>query len=214
MLAPVIVVRLLRPRNRESLDGFVIGALGALTFTAAATFSRFAPQFAAGMVSRDPPMAGLMVAAGIRGVAAPLTAAAVGGLIGAALWFHRPPNEAHRHPGYVRMILAMAVLAIYAGLGLADVARLPQLLHLALYLVITVVALITLRLGLQVALLHEAQDEILSDEPMLCPHCNHVVPDMAFCTCCGVATQASSRSSRATRRSARPVRIDTTTDDS
>jgi hypothetical protein len=52
MLAPVIVVRLLRPRNRESLDGFVIGALGALTFTAAATFSRFAPQFAAGMVSR------------------------------------------------------------------------------------------------------------------------------------------------------------------
>jgi hypothetical protein len=68
MLAPVIVVRLLRPRNRESLDGFVIGALGALTFTAAATFSRFAPQFAAGMVSRDRPMAGLMVAAGIRGL--------------------------------------------------------------------------------------------------------------------------------------------------
>jgi hypothetical protein len=218
MLVPVIVVRLvLRPRNRESLDGFVIGALGALTFTAAATLTRLAPQFAAGMVAHNRPMAGLVVQAGIRGVAVPLTAAAVGGLIGAALWFAPPANKSQRYRSRVRVALALvalAVLAIYAGLGLIDVARLPQFLQLAVYLVVMVLALLTLRVGLHLALLHEAQDEIRSDQPLLCPHCNHVVPDMAFCTCCGVATHASSRSSRTTRRSRRPVRTDTTTDDS
>ena len=55
MLVPAVVVRLLRPPTRESLDGFMIGALGALTFTAAATLTRLAPQFATGMVPRDRP---------------------------------------------------------------------------------------------------------------------------------------------------------------
>ena len=71
----------------------MIGALGALTFTAAATLTRLAPQFATGLVTRRP-ISGLIVEAGIRGVAVPLTAAAVGGLIGAALWF----TAAHEHP--------------------------------------------------------------------------------------------------------------------
>ena len=49
-------------------------------------------------------------------------------------------------------------------------------------------ALLLLRVGLHLALLHEAHDEIHSDELILCPHCGHVVPDMAFCPACGVAT--------------------------
>ena len=209
MLVPAVVVRLLRPPTRESLDGFLIGALGALTFTAAANLTRLAPQFATGLVARDQPMVGLFVEAGIRGVTMPLTAAAAGGLIGAALWFTRPANKSHQHPGVVRLVLvlfAVVVLAMYAGLGLIDVARLPQLLHLGLHLAVTVVALLALRIGLHLALLHEAHDEIHVDEPLLCPHCGHVVPDMAFCPACGVATRASSRSSRTTRRQTRPVR--------
>src|SRR5689334_22721353 len=39
MLLPVVVLRLLRPGTRESLDGFAIGALGAIVFTAAATLT-------------------------------------------------------------------------------------------------------------------------------------------------------------------------------
>ena len=62
--------------------------------------------------------------------------------------------------------------------------------------------------------LHEAHDEIQSDEPLLCPHCGHVVPDMAFCPACGVATWASSRSSRTARRDLRPVRSDQESDGS
>jgi hypothetical protein len=67
------------------------------------------------------------------------------------------------------------------------------------------VALLLLRIGLHLALLHEAHDEIRSDEPVLCPHCHHVVPDMAFCPACGVATRAASQSSRRERRESRPT---------
>jgi hypothetical protein len=208
MLVPVVVVRLLRPSNRESLDGFMIGSLGTLTFTAAATITRLAPQFASGMVARARPVSSLLVEAGIRGIAVPVTAAAVGGLIGAALWFTRPPSKAHQHPGYVRAALAgfaAAVVAVYAGLGLVDVSHIPQWLQLVIHLSVSMVALLLLRIGLHLALLHEEHDEIHSDEPVLCPHCYHVVPDMAFCPACGVATHAASRSSRKGRRDSRPT---------
>ncbi|MEO3759599.1 zinc ribbon domain-containing protein [Mycobacterium sp. B14F4] len=216
MLLPAVFVRVMRPPSREALEGFTIGALGALAFTAAATLTRLAPQFGTGVVSKRP-MESLLVEAGIRGVAVPLTAAAAGGLIGAALWFSRPPSKRHQHPGVVRLVLvgfAVAVLAVYLGLGLIDIAQFPQVLMLGLYLALATVALFLLRIGLQLALLHEAHDEIHSDEPLLCTHCGHVVPDMAFCPACGVATRASSRSSRESRRAARPVRGDATSEGS
>ena len=81
---------------------------------------------------------------------------------------------------------------------------------LALYAAVAAVALLLLRIGLHLALLHEAHDEIHSDEPVLCPHCGRVVPDMAFCPACGVATRASSRSSRACV--GRPARSPSDTD--
>jgi hypothetical protein len=215
MLMPAVIVRLLRPPTREALEGFTIGALGALMFTAAATLTRLAPQFGTGVVSKRP-MDSLLVEAGIRGVAVPLTAAAAGGLIGAALWFKRPPSKEKQHPGVVRAVLvsfAVAVLAVYLALGLVDVSHFPQVLMLVLYLAVALLALFLLRVGLHLALLHEAHDEIHSDEPLLCPHCGHVVPDMAFCPACGVATRASSRSSRTARREARPVRTNQETDE-
>jgi len=210
MLAPAVVVRLLRPPSREALDGFMIGALGALCFTAAATVTRLAPQFAVGLVNRARPLSSLLVEAGIRGLAVPLTAAAVGGLIGAALWFTRPASKAGQHPGVVRAVLcgfAAAVFGLYLGVGLIETTRLPQFWLLTVHLAAALLALVLLRLGLQLALLHEAHDEIHAEEPLLCPHCGHVVPDMAFCPACGAATRASSRSSRAARRRNRPARI-------
>ena len=209
MLAPTVVIRLTRPSSREALDGFMIGALGALCFCAAATLTRLAPQFRTGLISKRP-MASLLVEAGIRGVAVPLTAAAVGGLIGAAVWFARPPSKAHQHPGVVRLILALfgvVVVVIYLGVGLFDVARIPQVLLLVLHLAVALLAVLALRIGLQLALLHEAHDPI-TGKPLLCPYCGHVVPDMAFCPACGAATHASSRSSRRWRRRWRPVRHD------
>jgi RsiW-degrading membrane proteinase PrsW (M82 family) len=208
-LLPAVIIRWTSPTSRESMDGFMIGTLGALAFTAAATLTRLAPQFALGMVNRSRPMTGLVVEAGIRGVAIPLTAAAAGGLVGAALWFTRPASKSDQHPGVVRAVLALfgvGVLVVYAVLGLVDVMRMPQILQLVCHLVVAALALLALRIGLHLALLHEAHDEIQSDQPILCPECGHIVPDMAFCPSCGAATHASSRASRKRRREARPVR--------
>ncbi len=208
MLMPAVIVRLARPPTREALDGFLVGARGALAVTAASTLAHLAPQFGTGVVSRQP-MESLLVEAGIRGVAEPVTAAAAGGLIGAALWFRRPPSKRNQRPVLVRAVLvgfAVAVLTVCLALGVIDSAAPTQLLMLAMHLLLAAVALLLLRIGLHLALLHEAHDEIQADEPLLCPHCGHVVPDMAFCPACGVATRASSRSSRTSRRAARPVR--------
>lgn len=210
MLVPALVARFAWRGNRESLDGYAIGALGALTFTAAATLTRLAPQFTTGMINRVRPLDGLLVEAGIRGIAMPLTAAAVGGLIGTALWFTRPPTKVTKNRGFVRgtlVAIAFVVIAVYAGLGLLDVARFPQWLQLAGHLTLTALALFALRIGLHLALLHEAQDEIRTDEPILCIECDHVVPDAPFCANCGAAMHASSRRSRRNRREERPIRL-------
>lgn len=209
MLVPAVVVRLTRPASRESLDGFMIGALGATAFTAAATLTRLAPQLTTGMVAHNRPLSGLLVEAGIRGIAVPLTAASIGGLIGAALWFTRPDTKADKHVGYVRLVMfscAFAVLIIYTALGLVDVARIPQWFQLTVHIAVALLAILALRIGLHLALLHEAQDEIASDQPIFCPRCGHIVPDMSFCPHCGAATHASSRTSREERREHRPVR--------
>ena len=50
-LTPALIVRLMDSTRRESLDGFMIGGLGALSFTAAATVTRLAPQLLTGMVT-------------------------------------------------------------------------------------------------------------------------------------------------------------------
>ncbi len=211
MLAPVVVVRLIGPPTRESLDGFMIGALGALMFTAAAMMTRLVPQLDTGLVSTAP-LSFYLVEAGIRGVAVPVISAASGGLIGAALWFVRPESKKNQRPGVVRAVLvffAAAILLLSIALGLVDVSRSHQWLMLTLYAAVAAVAVLLLRISLHLALLHEAHDEIAADQPVLCQVCGRVVPDMAFCPRCGVAARASSRSSRALRRTARPQPVDT-----
>jgi hypothetical protein len=209
MLVPVVLARVARVGTRESLDGFVIGAVAAMSFTAAATLTRLAPQFATGLMASDRPMVGLIAEAGIRGVAMSLTAAAAGGMVGAALWFTRP-DPAHQHEGQWLagpLPALVVVLIVYALLGLVDASPLAETWQLVIHLIVAFLMLLALRVVLHMALLREAHDPI-TQEPFLCESCGHVVPDMAFCPACGMATRASSRSSRAARRQVRPVRID------
>ena len=198
MMIPAVAVRLLRPLIRESLNGFIIGVVGALSFTAAATFTRLAPQFASGPVAEADPIPNLVIEAGIRGVTIPLTAACAGGLIGLALWFRKPSHDAHPALIGVLAAFAMAVLAIYGVVGAVDSANVPQSVMLLSHIAMAVVALIILRIGLQLALLYEHHDPA-TGEPLLCLHCRNVVPDMPFCPSCGAANSASSCASRAAR---------------
>ncbi len=205
MMLPAVAVRLLGP-PRESLDGFVIGALGALCFTGAATTTRLAPQFVSGLID-DVRSDRLLLEAVLYGVTVPLTAAAVGGLIGILLWF-RPGARAGEHPGRVRIVLALftvLALLIYTLVWVTDASRLPKWPQVLLHVLMAVIALLTARACVQLALLFEQPDPATGG-PVLCPRCERVVPDMPFCPACGTATRASSRSSRRRRRASPPVR--------
>ena len=215
MAVPAIVIRLLIVRTqrspRESLDGFTIGALGALAFTWASTTTRLAPQFVSGLIDNARPMR-LLVESVLYGVAVPLTAAATGGLVGILLWF-KPGHRAGEHPGKVRaalLIFSGLVAVIYTAIWAIDAVRLAKLPQLVLHLLMTAAALIAVRVCVQLALLHEEPDPF-SEQPLLCVHCERVVPDMAFCTACGAAARASSRASRRIRRQSPPVRENGTT---
>lgn len=208
MVLPAVVVRLLKP-PREALDGFVIGALGALSFAGAATTTRLAPQYVSGLLDNVRPMR-LFIEAVLYGVTVPLTAAAVGGLIGILLWF-RPGTRAGERPGQVRAALtvftALAVL-IYSAVWLIEASRLPKWPQLGLHILMAVIALVTARVCVQLALLHEQPDPS-TGQPVLCVRCDRVVPAMAFCPACGAAARASSRSSRRQRRESPPRRRET-----
>lgn len=216
MVVPAVLVRVLLalrgPHSRDALDGFAVGVLGALSFTAAATTTRLAPQFVAGLIDHVRQIR-LLVEAVLYGVAVPLTAAAVGGLIGILLWF-RPGQRAGEHLAVVRAALVaftVLVLAIYTAIWAIDSSRLPQWPELGLHILMTVVALIAARICVQLALLHEEPDPY-TRQPMLCVHCDRVVPDMPFCPACGAAARASSRSSRRQRRESPPTRQDAPND--
>ena len=206
MVLPAVVVRMFKTTRRESLDGFVIGALGSLCFTAAATTTRLAPQFVSGLIDEVRPMR-LFIEAVLYGIAVPLTAASVGGLMGIVLWF-RPGRRAYEHPRAVRAALSaftVLVVVIYTAIWVIDASRLPKWPQLGLHIVMTVIALLAARVCLQLALLHEEPDPF-TGRPVLCVHCEHVVPDMPFCPACGAANRASSRSSRRLRRESPPTR--------
>ena len=209
LLAPMVLIRFWRPGIRESLDGFAIGALGALCFVSAGSLTRLAPQLANGPVDDDgqSPIH-LVIAGAIQGVAIPLTAAAVGGAIGATLWFTRRTDAGRRPRWYALTSPTPAVafgVALYLGLGLLDFFAPPSNVETIVYALLAVLALYALRIVVHSTLLHERPDDAHPDDPVLCPQCEHVVPDLAFCARCGVAGHAASRTSRARRRATRPV---------
>jgi len=187
MLLPTFVIRLVRPGIRESLDGFVIGVLAAISFTAAATLTQLAPQFQTGITAADRSVDTLVIQAGIQLLAVPLTSAAMGGLVGVTLWFGR------------RLLMVASVIVtfgLYALMGLMDLETFPMLAQLVMYLLMALLALVALRLGVHAALMNEELDPGNPSGRLTCPHCDQVVPDMAFCPNCGVAARAASRASR------------------
>jgi hypothetical protein len=145
MLLPVVAMRLVHP-TRALLDGFLIGAVGAIGFTAASTLTRLAPQFATGMIAGDRPIVGLLLQAGLQGVAVPVIATSLGGLVGATLWF-----------GRWKLIVSsvLTTLVLYGGLGFMELVLRFEGLQFVVYVVVTVFALLALRIGLHIALLHE-----------------------------------------------------------
>ncbi|SEH49695.1 hypothetical protein SAMN04489835_0532 [Mycolicibacterium rutilum] len=127
MLMPALVFRALRP-----VQGYAIGAWGAVVFTAAATLVRLAPQFTTGVVADERPAAALLVQAAIQGVALPLTAAALGGLVGITVASRK------RGPAVASVLVA---LALFAVMGVTEFLPMLHGLHLVVHVLLAVVAL-------------------------------------------------------------------------
>jgi hypothetical protein len=204
MQLPALLVRLTRPPGRESLHGFAIGAVGATMASLGATLVRLLPQLPGAMQPPDQSVSDLLLEAAVRGVAMPLTVAAVGGLFGAALWYTRPDGRRRRGLTVATGLGMVMAAAIYSVVGFIDVFRVAASIQLVIHLALAAAAVVALRLGLQLAMLREAHEVMHPGLPILCPDCGHVVPDMAFCPACGVASQAASQTSREARRLSRP----------
>ena len=206
MLLPAVVGRLFPVQMRESLDGFVVGAFGALWYQTAATTTTIAPQFAEGLMLEQS-TARILADSITYGVVTPLVTTAAGGLVGISLWF-QPDRRAGRDPRRARRALTgFTVLAVvfYLGIWAVDQQGFPRVVDVGLKLALSVLAVLAARGGVQIALLHEAPDPA-TGEPLLCVHCESVVPDLPYCSACGAAARASSRTSRRYRHQPPPVR--------
>jgi hypothetical protein len=205
LLIPAVLARFFPMPTRESLDGFVVGAFGALWYSTAATTTILVPQFTEGL-QKNQSAERLLQDSITYGIVSAVVTTAVGGVVGLLLWF-RP---ARRPDGDPRARWALAVCAVlaagsYLAVWAIDAMGLPRLPDMATKLAVAVAALIVTRCAVQIALLHEAPDPA-GGGPVLCVHCERVVPDMPFCAACGSAARASSRTSRRMRHDSPPVR--------
>lgn len=205
MIAGALVIYAVRRRRfDEVLDGFTFGAAAALGFTLSTTAINLAPDLQAGLVSHAP-MVATVLSVAQRGLLIPVLNATTTGLIAGALWLRRGRVRALQAHGWSTSLPVVVLIVAVArvALGLADIYTLDLVRAVASYAALTVTLLLLARVALHHMLLAEAVEvETSPDQP--CSHCYRIVPRMAFCPHCGVATRATpkagaGRAARATR---------------
>ena len=189
MVVPAIVVRVLNRSARTSLDGYAVGALGAIVFDRAAAVTLLVPQLAMGVIARDQSIAASLGEATVEGLAWPLASLATGGVFGIALWTAFRDNATRR--SRIALMAATAVLlVVMIAMGLVDIAPLSLPLYITLQLLIAALAVLVLRFWIAAALRYEARDTAGDGGQMSCTECDHVGVAAAYCSDCGVATAA------------------------
>ena len=208
MVLPLPLIRLIPVREVDSLDGYSLGAATALAHMMASYVVWWMPQIVAGLVNAQTTSGTRMLEDTITyGVIDPFITIALGGLVGLSLWFR--PDPAGPRPGRARaavIICAVIAAVLYSAVWWIDAQEWSRELELGINLVLTVLSLMTQRIGLQIALMNDKPD-ITNGDPILCVYCEKVVPDMAFCPVCGAAGHAASRTSRSLRRDNPPVPV-------
>ncbi len=183
----------LYPRGRydEALDGFTFGAAGALGFTLAVTIVTLLPTLHQGLQSNVPVGSNLLDTLQ-RGLLTPLINASATGLLAGALWLQRGPIRRLRfHAVAVSWGAVVAgVVVVRVFLGLVSVLLLDPLRNAAAQAIALVLLIVWVRVAIHQMLLTEAVETSIGPD-MPCSHCHFVVPRMAFCAHCGIATRAT-----------------------
>jgi hypothetical protein len=196
LILPSIFMRARGSDRTECLDGFVIGAAGALGFCVGATVTQLSSLLKDGQVLHQP-FVDTSAEALIRGVTTPVTLALMIGLVGSTLLSSRTalPTGSARSLGSP-WVPILTVGLIQVGLGFADLANLGNLELLIAHVGALVIAIVVFRICLHHLLLGERHVATVGS-PCECSHCHHIVPIMGFCPQCGVARRATSPSTRA-----------------
>lgn len=191
MLAGALVVFATRRFYDEALDGFTFGAAGALGFTFSTTLLNLLPDVQQGLFSATPPLVNALEVIQ-RGLLLPFLNASTTGLIAGALWLRR--GEIRRHAGhhlFSSVVVAAVIAAVFQVLVASAGILLPSaVLDVAVSALAVGVLLLWVRLAIHHMLLSEAVEVEIGPD-MVCTHCHRVVPRMAFCPHCGIATRAT-----------------------
>jgi RsiW-degrading membrane proteinase PrsW (M82 family) len=189
LLGPVALF--LRPRYDEALDGFTFGAAGALGFTMASTLVDLLPGLREGLVA-DGSVTDSVLNALQHGLCTPIINASITGLICGALWLQRGPMRRRRYHGLLVGLgtVLIVAIALRIGLGMVSVLLTDSLSGIAAYGAAAALLILWARVALHSMLLTEAV-EVRIGPDFLCSHCHHIVPRMAFCPNCGIATRAT-----------------------
>ena len=196
MLVPALVIWLRKKDRTEAMDGFVVGAAGALGFVAASTLTRLWPQLSGGVVASGRSAGSVLAEGLLQGVTVPVVAACASALVASTAWVQRR-DAVHGGRWATSTIGALVVaLGIQVGLGIADLWQPALGWLLAIHAAAALLLLLALRVCLHFVLLHEAH-EVVIGPPHVCVHCHHVVPQMPFCPHCGFVSHGVTRTARA-----------------
>lgn len=202
IVTPALLVRAIDRRSKVgSLDGFTIGALGALVANAASTATLLAPQLAMGLSGDTQPADSLLVEALVEGLAWPVASLATGGVFGIALWLTRTTNASRRYRRAVPAVLAV-MLANMTAMGAVDIAPIPLSAYLGLQVLIALLTVLALRVAIAGALVNGRRadwrdTDTDTDTGVPCPECEHTAPRGKFCPVCGVMTPIGTPSRKA-----------------
>jgi len=155
VMAPAVIIRVCSEGKRTSLCGFAIGAAGGLSVATSTTVARMFAQLSVGLVDHDQPLSDFLIDAVIRGVAVPISAVAVSGIVGAALWYN-PADSRRAKIRWVLVLGAVLLAMTHVWLSGQDAAVASQWTKVAAHCAVALIAVLLLRLGLHLALSGES----------------------------------------------------------
>lgn len=191
LIGPLVLYA--RGRAREPLDGFVFGAASALGFTLSSTLIDLAPQLQNGLVSHAPLTTNALDIL-TRGLLVPFLNAASTGLLAAALWSRRLNRRDDAPAAWTTAIVPSLLLTavVRVVVGLFAISVLSTGVVVTVLLALTLGLMVWVRAAMHHMLLVQAARPEVGDHAV-CYGCHRIVPGMAFCPACGLATSATPR---------------------